>query len=708
VTGAPLGSFAAGAPVDAERVAQHAALVQARATFVTADSRLVSDADLRQALTHGEPDLFRALQRLPGVSARDEYSAGLWTRGAAWDKTVVLYDGLPMFNALHGAGVLSAVNPDLLGSVTLHTGVQPPRTMSGAAGLVELDTRSGAAVRTQTSLEVSSLSARAAIERAWPRSGTALSAGVRRSHLDLLPHGLRLLGRDARSVVPFAFSDVGVRLDQRLGRTHLTISGLHTGDRLWDEIPGLVERTRATWGNVLGRASLQQPVGAGAITYTIGRSTFAAVASTGSDRPPSEIPSGYAQQECGCVRPSEGAYEAQPLNNSISYSTASLVFTSGALAATATTTAGMQIASYAARYMTEGTWPHATRPSPQESAPGQHAVASVWSDHAAQVGPVLVRSGVRWDMDAQDGRTRNHVAPHAALRADLGHRFRVTAAIARHFQHAQAIAPPGLGPNAIATTSTFWVLPSATAPVIRADVATAAGEWHRDSTIRAGVAAYVRRAQGIATADPMAGFLTGRAPIAYGESRATGVESWIAGSRGPWDGSLALTRGASTLSANGVEHPAPWERRYVGRASTSFRAGSLRGTAQASATSGARHTRYFAGSLHCSPASTCEWATPPSMGPVAELETRGGALLSLGIEWSRRMRAGLVGTYVHATNITGASGGGTYLDSRGWCEPRQRDTPSTCDPRHGRWDHHVDRMLPGIPRVVSAGVRTTF
>jgi hypothetical protein len=103
-----------------------------------ADSRVLTEADVREAVTLAEPDLFRTLQRLPGVAARDDYTAALGTRGAPWDQTQVSFDGLPLFNPLHAAGLVSAVNTDALGAVAFHPGVQPTEHAGGAAALVGL------------------------------------------------------------------------------------------------------------------------------------------------------------------------------------------------------------------------------------------------------------------------------------------------------------------------------------------------------------------------------------------------------------------------------------------------------------------------------------------------------------------------------------------------------------------------------------------
>ena len=93
--------------------------------FVTPDARMLTYADVMDGVTLGEGDVFRALQRFPGVGTRDDYTAELWTRGAPWTHTRVTFDGVPLFNPVHAVGVLSAITPEILGSVFFHPGVRP-------------------------------------------------------------------------------------------------------------------------------------------------------------------------------------------------------------------------------------------------------------------------------------------------------------------------------------------------------------------------------------------------------------------------------------------------------------------------------------------------------------------------------------------------------------------------------------------------------
>lgn len=710
VTETPGGTFGATAPASADGALQRAADQAARAQFATSDSRVVTAAHVREAVTYGEPDLLRSLHRLPGVAARDEYSAGFWTRGAPWDQTLVLFDGLPLFNGLHGAGLVSAFNPDLMGEVAFHSGHQPMRTAGGAAGLVELTSRQPGRRARGAMLELSMLSGRATVEQAIPRTGTSVLAGVRRSHLDVLPQGLRILGRSEPARVPFAFADAGLRVDQQLGAGRLEASALVTFDELRGDIPGLVEQTRAEWGNVLVRGSYVRPLRDGELRATVGHSGFAAAATPPRRASASNALAlqltGYELGECGCYRVNEYAHEGQPLENDISVSTASVTWTRSRYDA-AWITLGAQASAYEAGYSTTGTWPHDANAAATAEARRQYRHGSVWAEQAGEAGRFMIRGGVRADVRPADGTLAMDVSPRLAVRARFASAWHLTGALARSYQHAQAIAPPGLGRNAIATASTFWVLPDSSAPSIRADLATLGIEWSPDSVTAIGATAYARRAAGVATQDPRPGLLIGRPLYVAGTNHAQGTEMWTRTAWGRWSTALAYSHGGSRLAVGATHFPAPWERKHVARATLSWRAGPFRATSQYTASSGAPLTRYYTGAPDCIEREGCRWAVPPITGPAAESRSPGVRSLDAGIDLTRTFARATYGFYLQGSNVLGARAPGTYLDSRGWCLP-PRPGVRTCEPARAKWDGRIDKTMPGLPRVIVAGVRTSF
>ena len=70
----------------------------------------------------GEKDIFRSFQLLPGISAANENSSGLYVRGGTPDQSLVLFDGFTVYNVEHLFGFFSAFNSNAIKDVQLYKG----------------------------------------------------------------------------------------------------------------------------------------------------------------------------------------------------------------------------------------------------------------------------------------------------------------------------------------------------------------------------------------------------------------------------------------------------------------------------------------------------------------------------------------------------------------------------------------------------------
>jgi ferric enterobactin receptor len=70
----------------------------------------------------GQADLFRSLQLLPGVSAANEASSGLYVRGGTPDQNLIMLNKMPIYYVDHFYGFYSAFNPSAISEVSLYKG----------------------------------------------------------------------------------------------------------------------------------------------------------------------------------------------------------------------------------------------------------------------------------------------------------------------------------------------------------------------------------------------------------------------------------------------------------------------------------------------------------------------------------------------------------------------------------------------------------
>ncbi len=82
----------------------------------------ISAKQIKTLPSLGGQDLFRSFQLLPGVSASNESSSGLYVRGGTPDQNLVLYDGFTVYHVDHLFGMFSAFNPNAVKDVKLYKG----------------------------------------------------------------------------------------------------------------------------------------------------------------------------------------------------------------------------------------------------------------------------------------------------------------------------------------------------------------------------------------------------------------------------------------------------------------------------------------------------------------------------------------------------------------------------------------------------------
>jgi hypothetical protein len=205
-----------------------------RNRYLEGDARMLSHSDIVEAVTIGETDILRALHKLPGVTADDDWSAEPWTRGSRWDETRIYFDGLPILDPVHFGGAFTSVNPDAIGSVTFHPGVRSAG--AGAASATNVDMRSRPATgaeRLSVLGQVSMLSGRFSVDRRLANGGGVTLSG-RRSYIEEVTRDEAYFGNSG--YIPFQFQDLAGRLDCVVADSiKLEISGLQTEDAIEGE-----------------------------------------------------------------------------------------------------------------------------------------------------------------------------------------------------------------------------------------------------------------------------------------------------------------------------------------------------------------------------------------------------------------------------------------------------------------------------------------
>ena len=689
--------------VEAERARQR--------THLASDVRSVTHADVEEGVTFGETDLFRALQRLPGVSTRDEFSAELWTRGAQWDQTRVFFDGLPLFNPVHAVGFLSAVNPGAVGAAALHPGVQPLWAQGGAAGVLDLRSRRGQGKLAGVG-ELSLASSRMALDGASEDGGTSWMIAGRRTYLDLLTtFAESVLGSDRTFRFPGSFMDFAGRVDRRVGGLGtLETSALLQRDafgygpelRERDVLNGAASRSVS----LAARTTLHARLGGMRTSHTLGFSGF------GSATP------GRADDDAPYDgQPYDRFPDQEPSRNRIRY----LSFGGEAAPRRGPPeawTLGYRLVRQEIRYAGPVPTPFAPLDPSEYALDSRGALwfAAAWAERRWHPLPgVTADAGLRVEGGPAVGNGGAlRLAPRLALRVPAGEGTTLSAAAGRTYQYAQAVGPAGAFAERGFRSDYLWVLAGEDAPALRADVATLGAESWLGAGWLASATAYVRRSTGIALPDPTPGSALRRPLWVEGTGLARGLELSARRLAGPWTGSAAYTLGWSSNEAAGRRFAAAADQRhtldlsFLARVSPRWRMG-----AAYTASTGTPYTRASDGEARCDAAGVCAWSEEPWLGDPNARRTRLFSSLDLLAEWGRSYRTFDLGAYIQLRNAFNHENPGRYLGFNGSRCVENCDIPllgwnTPIPPDRVMKYAPVDEFLPGLPAIPVVGLRISF
>ena len=187
----------------------------------TISGESVSAAQIKELPSVLEPDVFRTLSLLPGVTTASDYSSSLYIRGGSPDQTLIQLNRTTVYNPTHFFGFFSTFNPDAIKDVQLYKGAYPVEYGGRLGSVIDIYNKSGNRRETTGGLSVGLLASRAYIEGPYGREngedpdGSYMLA-VRRSTIEPVLAALRRSGTEG---IPdaFAFYDVNGSFNYDLG-----------------------------------------------------------------------------------------------------------------------------------------------------------------------------------------------------------------------------------------------------------------------------------------------------------------------------------------------------------------------------------------------------------------------------------------------------------------------------------------------------------
>lgn len=228
----------------------------------------------------GEPDVIKALQLQPGVSAGIEGFAGMFVRGGNNDENVFLIDGNPIYQMNHLGGLFSAYNADAIENVLFYKAAFPARCGGRLSSVTDISLKSGDKDEFHGIFTIGLTSANISLSGPIIKDKTSFAVAMRRSWLELVSiPALAVVNASKKKsgekvLAGYSFADFNLKVDHHMERWEtLSLLGYYSRDRLkmgdhqfsTDEAEEAVpylrkNENRLKWGNFLTALSWELPL----------------------------------------------------------------------------------------------------------------------------------------------------------------------------------------------------------------------------------------------------------------------------------------------------------------------------------------------------------------------------------------------------------------------------------------------------------------
>jgi TonB-dependent receptor-like protein/carboxypeptidase family protein len=232
----------------------------------------ISGAEVRRVPAIGEADVLRSVALLPGVVARNDFSAGFNVRGGEADQNLVLLDGIPIYNPFHLGGLFGTFIDKAVSGVDVLTGAFPSRYGGRLSSVVDVKSLEESRHGVHGTAEVSLLSSSLFGGGALNQGKLSWNIAARRTYADKVIEWIR-----GSNDFPYHFQDAQFRARLALpSGGSLGLTAYAGKDLLYHQdestpvldVPGAPreidtddETITFDWGNRVVGLTLDQPLG---------------------------------------------------------------------------------------------------------------------------------------------------------------------------------------------------------------------------------------------------------------------------------------------------------------------------------------------------------------------------------------------------------------------------------------------------------------
>ena len=520
----------------------------------------ISAAEVRRVPAIGEADVLRSVSLLPGVVARNDFSAGFNVRGGEADQNLVLLDGIPIYNPFHLGGLFGTFIDKAVSSVDVLTGAFPARYGGRLSSVLDVksleETRRGAHGTAEVSLLSSSLFGGGSVDQ----GRLSWNVAARRTYADKVVEWLR-----GSNDFPYHFQDTQLRARLLLpGGGTIGLTAYAGKDLLYYQdqstelvnLPGgPVETSNDNtvtfdWGNRLAGLTLDQPLGARTtLSQRLAYSRF----DTHFDLPGQSIFLGQSVDEV-------------QLSGALTHARVHHTLSTGYEAAAYRTSYREQIAVDAGNGSDEVTFPDPLATDGDTTMRQRPAMAGVFAEDLWRPNERwLVRGGLRGEYVA--GANWLGLSPRASVKYFVSPTLAFMASGGRYTQWMRAMRNEDLPLRVF----DLWLGSDANIPVSSSTQLVVGGErWLSDTRflrVEAYGKTYDRLAEPASTVDPR----IRPSLLRYYDGRSYGVDVYLRQlERNGFSGWIAYSYGVTTRERNGLAYWPAHDRRHNANIVTTY------------------------------------------------------------------------------------------------------------------------------------------
>jgi len=183
----------------------------------------------------GEPDVLRLALTLPGITSGTDGFGGMSVRGGSTNQNLILFDGIPIYNAQHAFGLFSIFNSNVIKSAKIYKGAFPSHYSGRLSSVMDIRTREGNNQKLSGDFSLGLLTVSGSLEGPIQKDKSSFLISVRRTFVDTWIRSLTRAINDNTGSSSIYFFDVNTKINFQTSRKSKLFFSFYRGNDHFDK-----------------------------------------------------------------------------------------------------------------------------------------------------------------------------------------------------------------------------------------------------------------------------------------------------------------------------------------------------------------------------------------------------------------------------------------------------------------------------------------